>query len=101
MSTLSGIPSTYIEITASQYDTYSYLFTNPTFISLNPAATPSGKRSAERITVLQTALVRSPEALVMALIGVLRWREENNVRASVTGASRDSIGGAVWIGQEA
>ena len=40
------------------------------------------------------------EALVMALIGVLRWREENNVLASVTGASRDSIGGAVWIGQE-
>jgi anhydro-N-acetylmuramic acid kinase len=41
------------------------------------------------------------EAIVMALIGVLRWREENNVMASVTGASRNSIGGAVWIGQEA
>jgi anhydro-N-acetylmuramic acid kinase len=47
------------------------------------------------------ALVDFKEALVMALIGVLRWREENNVRASVTGASRDSIGGAVWIGQDA
>jgi anhydro-N-acetylmuramic acid kinase len=41
------------------------------------------------------------EAIAMALIGVLRWREENNVMASVTGASRNSIGGAVWIGQEA
>jgi anhydro-N-acetylmuramic acid kinase len=41
------------------------------------------------------------EAIVMALIGLLRWREENNVLASVTGATRDSIGGAVWIGQEA
>lgn len=41
------------------------------------------------------------EAIIMALIGVLRWREENNVLASVTGASRNSIGGAVWIGQEA
>lgn len=46
-------------------------------------------------------LVQYKEALVMALIGVLRWREENNVLASVTGASRNSIGGAVWIGQEA
>jgi anhydro-N-acetylmuramic acid kinase len=46
-------------------------------------------------------LVRYKEALVMALIGVLRWREESNVLASVTGASRSSIGGAVWIGQEA
>jgi anhydro-N-acetylmuramic acid kinase len=46
-------------------------------------------------------LVQYKEALVMALIGVLRWREENNVLASVTGAERNSIGGAVWIGQEA
>jgi anhydro-N-acetylmuramic acid kinase len=46
-------------------------------------------------------LIDFKEALIMALIGVLRWREENNVLASVTGASRSSIGGAVWIGQEA
>jgi anhydro-N-acetylmuramic acid kinase len=51
--------------------------------------------------VPEAQLVDYKEALVMALIGVLRWREENNVLASVTGASRDSIGGAVWIGQEA
>jgi anhydro-N-acetylmuramic acid kinase len=38
------------------------------------------------------------EALVMALIGALRWREETNVLSSVTGASRDSIGGALWMG---
>ena len=41
------------------------------------------------------------EAVIMALIGVLRWREEYNVLSSVTGSSRNSIGGAVWIGQEA
>jgi len=46
-------------------------------------------------------LIDYKEAIIMALIGILRWREENNVLASVTGASADSIGGAVWIGQEA
>ncbi len=45
-------------------------------------------------------LVKYKEALIMALIGVLRWRQEYNVFASVTGASRSSIGGALWIGQE-
>lgn len=53
------------------------------------------------VVVPDGQLVDYKEALVMALIGVLRWREENNIFASVTGASRDSIGGAVWIGQEA
>jgi len=46
-------------------------------------------------------LVKYKEALIMALIGVLRWREEYNVLSSVTGASRDSIGGALWNGQDA
>lgn len=41
------------------------------------------------------------EAVVMGLIGVLRWREETNIFSSVTGASADSISGAVWIGQDA
>ena len=40
------------------------------------------------------------EAVVMAFLGILRWREENTVLSSVTGARRNSIGGAVWIGQE-
>lgn len=46
-------------------------------------------------------LVNYKESLIMAFIGVLRWRQEYNVLSSVTGASRDSIGGALWIGQEA
>lgn len=53
------------------------------------------------LVVPDNRLVDFKEALIMGLIGVLRWREENNVLASVTGASRNSIGGAVWIGQEA
>lgn len=46
-------------------------------------------------------LVDYKESLVMALLGVLRWREENTVMSTVTGARRNSIGGAVWMGQEA
>jgi anhydro-N-acetylmuramic acid kinase len=38
------------------------------------------------------------EALIMALLGVLRWREEETVMASVTGARRSSVGGALWMG---
>ncbi len=45
-------------------------------------------------------LVQYKESLAMALIGVLRWREEPNVLASVTGASRSSVGGAMYIGAD-
>ena len=41
-------------------------------------------------------LVDYKEALVIALMGALRWREDINVMHSVTGSSKDSINGAVW-----
>jgi anhydro-N-acetylmuramic acid kinase len=41
-------------------------------------------------------IVAYKESLVMAFIGVLRWSGETNVLSSVTGATRDSIGGAVY-----
>lgn len=53
------------------------------------------------VVVPDAKLVQYKEALIMAFMGVLRWREEYNVLSSVTGAQRDSIGGALWIGQEA
>jgi len=34
--------------------------------------------------------------LMIALLGTLRWRQETNAFASVTGADRDSVGGALW-----
>ena len=58
-------------------------------------------RAGIEVIVPDANLVKYKEALIMALIGVLRWRQEYNVFSSVTGARRDSIGGAVWIGQEA
>jgi anhydro-N-acetylmuramic acid kinase len=65
------------------------------------------KRLAEALQTFQievivpdATVINYKEALVMGLIGVLRWREEYNVMRSVTGARRSSIGGAVWIGQE-
>ncbi len=42
------------------------------------------------------SLVDYKEALIIALMGALRWREEINVLHTVTGASKDSINGAVW-----
>jgi len=50
------------------------------------------------VEVPDAKVVKYKEALVMALIGTLRWREEVNVLRSVTGASRDSVGGALWLG---
>jgi anhydro-N-acetylmuramic acid kinase len=50
------------------------------------------------LTIPDTGIVAYKEALVMALIGTLRWREEVNVMAAQTGATKDSVGGAFWIG---
>ncbi|HNS27819.1 MAG TPA: LamG domain-containing protein [Steroidobacteraceae bacterium] len=42
VSELVDLPKSYVMFEASQYDSYSYLFTNPTFISLDPAVEPAG-----------------------------------------------------------
>jgi anhydro-N-acetylmuramic acid kinase len=42
------------------------------------------------------SLVDNKEALIIALMGVLRWREDVNVLHTVTGALKDSINGAIW-----
>lgn len=53
------------------------------------------------VMVPSKELVKYKESLIMAFIGILRWRQEYNVFSSVTGAARDSIGGALWNGQDA
>ncbi|UYQ92275.1 anhydro-N-acetylmuramic acid kinase [Chitinophaga horti] len=51
------------------------------------------------VVVPDEQTVAYKEAIIMALIGALRWRQEENVLSSVTGASRSSVGGALWMGQ--
>ncbi|HHH35560.1 MAG TPA: LamG domain-containing protein [Gammaproteobacteria bacterium] len=42
VSALTGVPQSYILFEVSQFDNYSYLFNKPTFISLDPNASPAG-----------------------------------------------------------
>jgi cytochrome c553 len=42
VSGLVNVPQSYIMLTASELDSYSYLFTRPTFINLDPTQKPSG-----------------------------------------------------------
>jgi hypothetical protein len=42
VAAVTGVSKGYVMFTVSQYDTSSYLFTSPTFISLDPAAKPNG-----------------------------------------------------------
>jgi anhydro-N-acetylmuramic acid kinase len=50
------------------------------------------------IVVPSPEIVEYKEALLMALMGVLRVENKVNVMRSVTGAKRDTIGGAIWQG---
>lgn len=66
------------------------------------------KKIAEHLTginfeifIPEDDVVNYKEALIMALLGTLRWREQYTVLSSVTGASRNSIGGALWLGGDA
>jgi anhydro-N-acetylmuramic acid kinase len=53
-----------------------------------------------KLIVPDEHLVQYKESLAMALIGVLRWREENNVLHTATGAIRSSVGGAMYLGTD-
>lgn len=50
------------------------------------------------VQVPESGLVNFKEAMVFAFLGVLRWKNEINCLSSVTGAQRDSIGGAIYLG---
>ena len=44
--------------------------------------------------------VQYKEALIMALLGALRWQGKPTVLHTVTGARESSIGGALWLGHK-
>ncbi|NDK57279.1 anhydro-N-acetylmuramic acid kinase [Pontibacter fetidus] len=50
------------------------------------------------IEVPAPEIVSFKEALVFAFLGTLRWRNETNSLQTVTGASRNSVGGAIYWG---
>jgi anhydro-N-acetylmuramic acid kinase len=45
-------------------------------------------------------VVMFKEALIMAMLGILRWRERATTLTATTGARRPSIGGALWMGHD-
>ena len=55
----------------------------------------------KKLNITNESMNELNKAVCVAFMGILRWREEYNFLSSVTGASRSSIGGAVWLGQEA
>lgn len=57
--------------------------------------------SATKLQMITDQVNIINKAVCVAFMGILRWREEYNFLSSVTGASRNSIGGALWMGQEA
>ncbi len=52
--------------------------------------------SHHRVTVPDKRLVDFKEGLIFGFLGVLRYRNENNCLSSVTGATRDNCGGAIY-----
>ncbi len=56
-----------------------------------------GQYTNAKLVITDDNLIQYKEALVFALLGLLRWRGEINCYASVTGATTDSCSGSVYL----
>lgn len=54
-----------------------------------------------QVMISEEKIIHFKEAMIMGLLGILRWREEATIIPTVTGAAKASIGGALWLGGEA
>jgi anhydro-N-acetylmuramic acid kinase len=59
------------------------------------------KSCSEKLQIDKKIIDEVDKSICIAFMGILRWREEYNFLSSTTGAKRSSIGGAIWLGQEA
>ncbi len=55
------------------------------------------KQTTAEVIVADRRIVDFKEALIFAFLGTLRWRNEVNCLRSVTGASVDNVGGAIYL----
>ncbi|WP_405377102.1 anhydro-N-acetylmuramic acid kinase [Nonlabens sp. Asnod3-A02] len=55
------------------------------------------KHTAVKITIPEDEIVENKEALIFALLGVLKLRNTNNCLSSVTGANKDHSSGVIYV----
>lgn len=53
--------------------------------------------NSAKIVIPEADIVTFKEAIIMAFLGLLRWQSQPNVLSSVTGASKNSINGAIYL----
>ena len=92
VSTLTGMNESYVMFTVSQYDSYSYLFNKPVFISLDPTAQPGS------IPIKGMRIgINGAEAIVGQAYATLNTTITNANYSSATGQSLSSVGTVIAL----